>query len=355
MKHFHTAAPGKAVFRFMAIALLPAAFALGFVEPNVKNFAAGQKAKVEGVIVSRQGNTIKLRGQDDSIGTVDLNSDTEIKLKKGGFLFFKRTTNMDTDSLVSGLQVEVEGTGNDQGALVADKVTFDPDSMQATRQIDTRISPLEARTGAISSRTETLEGRAGKLEGRQGELESTEKQTQQQVTQVRTTAEQANKGVGNLNERVSDLDKYKETLKETVYFKINSSTLDDEDKQKLDQIIQQTKSEQAYIVEVAGYADTTGNAAFNQRLSQDRAISVTRYLEQQGDIPIHRILTPTGMGTSHEAADNTTREGRQMNRRVEVRVLVNQGIASGSTSSTGTSGTPGSTTPAGNLTPPPSE
>ena len=352
MKHFHTAAPGKAVFRFIAAALLPAVLALAFVEPNVKTFTAGEKTKVDGTIVSREGTVLKLRGDDDSIGTVELNPDTEIELKKGGFLFFKRTTDMNTDSLVSGLRVEVEGTGNDKGALVAKKVTFDPNSMKASKQIDTRISPLEARTGGIESRTGNLEGVTGKLEGRQGELETTQKQTAEEANRARMAAQKANQGVGSVNQRVSDIDKYKESLKETVYFPINSSKLSDEDKQKLDQIIQQTKSEQGYIVEVAGYADTTGNAALNQRLSQDRATSVTRYLEQMGDIPIHRILTPTGMGTSHEAADNSTREGRKMNRRVEVRVLINQGVVSSSASSTGTaSDTPA--TPTAATTPPP--
>ena len=38
------------------------------------------------------------------------------------------------------------------------------------------------------------------------------------------------------------------------------------------------------------------------------------------------ILAPSGMGTSHEAADNSTADGRKMNRRVEVKVLVSQGL-----------------------------
>jgi outer membrane protein OmpA-like peptidoglycan-associated protein len=55
------------------------------------------------------------------------------------------------------------------------------------------------------------------------------------------------------------------------------------------------------------------------------------YLEEQGNVPIYRITTPAGMGTSHEAAPNSTREGRKLNRRVEVTILVNQGVAPGAT------------------------
>src|SRR3954468_13037025 len=212
--------------------------------------------------------------------------------------------------------------------------------MKASRQIDARVSPIEGRTGALEGKTGQLEGRAGQLETRagqletkQGQLEDTEKQTQQQVGQVKTTAETANQGVSTTNQRISDLDRYQEKAKETVYFKVGSSVLDATEKQKLDNIIQQIQNEKGYAVEVAGFADTTGNAAHNQVLSEDRANAVVRYLQQQGNIPIHRILTPAGMGTSHEAADNKTRDGRKLNRRVEVTVLVNQGVVSGSGSS----------------------
>ncbi len=97
------------------------------------------------------------------------------------------------------------------------------------------------------------------------------------------------------------------------------------------------------MVEIAGFADTTGNSAVNQALSQRRAEAVIQYLEESGNIPIHRILTPSGLGTSHEAADNKTSAGRKLNRRVEVKVLVNQGLVSGTASAQATPA-PGATT-----------
>jgi len=334
MMQLLTRKQAKAALRFTAAALFCATLMLGYVEPNVRTFTAGQKVKVEGVIVSRDGQTIKLRGTDDSIGTVDLTQDTKIQLKHG---IFRRKASMNADSLVSGLRVEAEGQGNEKGELVANTVIFDPSSMKASRQIDTRVSPLEARAGGLEGRAGQLEGRAGQLEnragqveGRQGQLEDQQKQTVAQVGQVKQTAEQANQGVSEVNGRVSDLDKYQEKFKETVYFKLNSSVLADPEKQKLDTVIQQTQSEKGFVIEVAGFADKTGNANLNQTLSEQRANAVVRYLEQNGNIPIHRILTPAGMGTSHEAADNKTSSGRKLNRRVEVTVLVNQGVVGGS-------------------------
>jgi outer membrane protein OmpA-like peptidoglycan-associated protein len=94
-------------------------------------------------------------------------------------------------------------------------------------------------------------------------------------------------------------------------------------------LAQKALNEKGYVVEVAGFADRTGTANRNQTLSEQRADAVIRYLEQQGNIPIHRILAPAGMGTTHEAADNSTSAGRKLNRRVEVKVLVNQGVVAG--------------------------
>jgi outer membrane protein OmpA-like peptidoglycan-associated protein len=325
----------------MIPALVLSTLAFARVTPNARTFTAGQQMKVQGVILSRDGNSIKLRIDDDSIGTIDVSDATKIELKKGGFLFHRKNK-MDAAALVPGLQVEAEGKGNDRGELVANKVTFDPNSMRASRQIDSRVSPVEARTGTLEGRAGTLETRAGTLETRagqmdtrQGQLEDTEKNTQGMVGQVRTQADQANQGVTSVNKRVTDLDNYEAKDTATVYFKLNSAVLSPDAKRDLDELAKKALAAKGYMIEIAGYADVTGKASRNQVLSEQRANSVIRYLEQQGNIPIHRILAPAGMGTTHEAADNHTAEGRKMNRRVEVKVLVNQGLVAGSNGSEG--------------------
>jgi OmpA-OmpF porin, OOP family len=313
--------------------LLSAGLALS-VEPNTRVFTEGHKDKIRGVVLSRDGNTLKLRGDDDSLGTIDLTDDTKIQIKHG---IFGQKTDMKADSLVPGLEIEARGKGSENGDLIAAKVVFDPNSMRVSRQVDARVDPVEARTGALEGRAGQLESRAGQIEDRQGKLDDQQKQTEQQVgqvsdrvSQVKTEADQANQGVDAVNQRVSNLDNYQEKYSQVVYFRLNSSTLTPEDKQKLDNLAQQAKGEKGYSVQVAGYADKTGNAAYNQHLSQARADAVINYLAQQGDIPINRILTPAGMGTTHEAADNCTSAGRKLNRRVEVKVLVNQGLVSAS-------------------------
>lgn len=333
----------KRARRLLNVTLLISAEALltstlfAWVTPNARTFPAGEKTKVEGVIISRNGNTIKLRTSDDSVGTIDLTDTTKVQLKHG---IFGRKKAMDVNSLVPGLRVEAEGKGDDKGDLIADKLVFDPNSMRASRQIDTVVSPLEARTGTLENKAGQLENRTNEMENRQGQLENAQKQTDQQVGQVqtqvgqvKTSADQANQGVTDVNKRVSDLDNYEVADTATVYFKINSVALSPQAKQELDALAQKAQSAKGYVVEIAGYADTTGNASLNQALSERRADAVTRYLEQQGNIPIHRILAPAGMGTSHEAADNNTPQGRKLNRRVEVKLLVNQGVVQGANTS----------------------
>jgi OmpA-OmpF porin, OOP family len=76
-----------------------------------------------------------------------------------------------------------------------------------------------------------------------------------------------------------------------------------------------------------GYADSTGNAAMNTRLSEDRAKAVITYLVQRGNIPVRHIVAPGAMGEYGPIAPNETKAGRAENRRVEVKVLVNKGIS----------------------------
>jgi outer membrane protein OmpA-like peptidoglycan-associated protein len=61
-------------------------------------------------------------------------------------------------------------------------------------------------------------------------------------------------------------------------------------------------------------------------LSRRRAEAVVAYLEEVNGVPLRRVLTPTGMGTSQPVADNSTAEGRALNRRVEVKILVNRAL-----------------------------
>jgi OOP family OmpA-OmpF porin len=81
------------------------------------------------------------------------------------------------------------------------------------------------------------------------------------------------------------------------------------------------------VIQVAAFADSVGNTASNQVLSKERAQAVVAYLLQECSVPVGRIVSPGAMGETNPAASNETASGRGENRRAEVKVLVNKGIA----------------------------
>jgi outer membrane protein OmpA-like peptidoglycan-associated protein len=279
--------------------------------PASHHFLSGQKAKVKGIIISRDGDTLKLREGADMVATIALDDQTKVQIKKGAFKF--RREDMDMTALLPGLRVEAEGVGNGEGQLAAKKISFNPDDFKTARSLDTRVAPLE--------------GKQAQLEGKQGELEGRQKKTEQDVQKAQNEAEIANAGVAELHERMSSLDDYDTKYMATVYFATNKSDLDDQATKDLDELVRRALPLRGYMIEVAGFADTTGNAKRNQELSELRAEEVVRYLQQVGKVPLRRIMAPAGLGTSISAADNATEEGRRKNRRVEVRLIVNKGQA----------------------------
>jgi len=113
----------------------------------------------------------------------------------------------------------------------------------------------------------------------------------------------------------------------TVLFKVNSVMLSPSDQAALDQLATKAMAAKGYVIEVAGYTDSTGSAGRNRALSQQRADAVVRYLQEHHDIPLRRMVTPFGYGDIRPVASNGSVEGRRQNRRVEVKILVNKGIA----------------------------
>jgi outer membrane protein OmpA-like peptidoglycan-associated protein len=113
-----------------------------------------------------------------------------------------------------------------------------------------------------------------------------------------------------------------------VNFRSGSATLSPESKTTLDDIASKAMNAKGYVLEVSGYADATGSVARNRVLSQRRADAVIRYLVENHNIPLRRIVTPYGYGEMNPVGENETREGRAQNRRVEIKLLVNKGLTS---------------------------
>jgi outer membrane protein OmpA-like peptidoglycan-associated protein len=281
-----------------------------------RSVAVGEKAEVEGTIVNRDPDSITVRDERGYETLVVLNDQMSVKSKGG---FFRRGKNYDVTSLLTGLIVEVEGRGNAQGQLVANKIRFDKDDLKVARSIDTRVNPVEGRLSVVEAENDTLAGQVD-------ELNAVSREIRAEASRANAEADRANAGVSLTNERISSLDDYDVQGETTVFFKVNSARLTPEGMADLDEIARQAAAMKGYIIEVAGFTDATGSVEKNRRLSQQRADAVVRYLQENHEIPLRRMVTPFGFGETRFIADNESREGREQNRRVEVKVLVSRGI-----------------------------
>jgi OOP family OmpA-OmpF porin len=141
---------------------------------------------------------------------------------------------------------------------------------------------------------------------------------------AQTAANDAVHRADSLDQVVKGLDNYKSLADVSVTFGFDKSALSDDDKSQLDQFAGQLGSQNSYILEVTGGTDSTGPAQYNYDLSQRRADAVVQYLASKYNVPAHRFYL-IGIGKDKEVAPNDSRENRQKNRRVEIRLLTNMG------------------------------
>lgn len=269
---------------------------------TIQSIPNGAKLKFKGVVIAREGDIFRIRDRNRTDYQVLITDRTSVKTH-GGFL--RSGKKYPVTDILRGLIVEVEGRGDSQGQLVAEKIRFDESDMRAAITSDTRVTPVEENQQRMAGQMDELYAVAA---------------------EARTEATAANARIDNLDE--VDV---QETV--AVTFRVNSAVLSPEAKQQLDDFAAKASTAKAYTIEVAGHTDSTGSEAKNFRLSRARADAVVQYLAVNHKIPLRRFITPMGYGKTEAVADNTTPAGRAQNRRVEVKMLLNRGMSQ-TTSST---------------------
>ena len=263
--------------------------------PTFRPVPSGSKMKFEGVVIDRTADTFTIRDRTRTDYQVRLTDDTSIK-SKGGFL--RGGKKYPVTDILRGLIVEVEGRGDPQGELVADKIRFRESDMRSSITSEARVRPVEENQEKIAN----------------------------QMDELYAIAQEARQQVAAVNDRVTALDEYDVQAHVAVTFRVNSAVLSPEAKQQLDDFATKALASSGYMIEISGHTDSTGGEAKNMRLSRDRAESVVEYLTVRHKIPARRFITPMGYGKSDAVADNSTSAGRQQNRRVEVKILANRGL-----------------------------
>jgi outer membrane protein OmpA-like peptidoglycan-associated protein len=304
-----------------AIALASAGYA--------QTFTAGQKGKVKGVIKSRSGDLVKV--QDDKTGSlavVKITDDTKV-LRDKHRVVFHRHEDMDVTAMVPGLTISAEGVGNADSQLEASKITFSPDAFAI--EVAQQQEIMANKSAASNAQSTANQGVTAA-----GDAQSSANQAQTSANQAGSMAQAAGgvavmnaADIQTVNKRVSDLDDYKTVAEAVVYYPTGQYTLDDAAKADLDKLAALALTTDGYMIEVAGYASKTGTKSANQQLSEDRAAAVANYLRNKGSIPMRRILAPAGFGSTHPDATNSDAQGRALDRRVDVKLIVNKGLQGG--------------------------
>lgn len=236
---------------------------------------------IKGVITARNDNRMKITTADGASTIVAVDEAT--KIRAGAGLFGIRTK-LAQDALLNGLPVTVKtwraGDGP-SGELVASRISFRNSDLKTATMIRNGTSQrFDEQTAA----TESLRGRMG------------------------------------------DIDKYNIKATTEVHFATGKTELSAQDKAQLCNTATTAQANENALLLVVGYTDSTGGDDFNQELSEKRAGRVINYLQQACGWKPYRMLTPTGMAKADPAAPNDTPEGKAMNRRVAVNILVSKSV-----------------------------
>lgn len=292
-------------------------------QQTYKSVGDGEKVKQKGTIVSRSGDSLIMR---DVVGAdmyyVELLPDTKVqtykKMLRGGDQF-------PASYLLRGLRVQVTGAGNAAGHIVAKQIDFDPEDLRTAQALQVSVDAVEAQAEANRRKIEEDEARIAAQE-------ENAKRMAGQIDEANAAAAKAQAAADRANNRINGLGDY-DTIKTIVVpFATGSSVLGPKAKSIIDEAAKWAKGQpeeakKGWMVAVIGFADSTGNTAKNKTLSEKRANAVIGYLVSKHSLQLTRLVQPFGAGVDMPAATNTTAAGRAANRRVEIRLLLNKGIA----------------------------
>lgn len=296
--------------RIKSLGIVSIAFlALMFVA--LSSTIVSAQTKIEGVIKGRSGSEIILQTADSPKLIVLLTDSTDVAQVVGALKARKKEMSM--AALIPGLPIQVEGNINADNQLVATKIRFKGDDLQQAQAIQAGLA--ETNQQAQQNKAE-LEKQNAELAAQNAAL--SEQQKKIAANQAAIAANTARFG------QLNDYYIYDEV---TVYFGNGKTKVDPKYNPQLVALAEKAKDVKGYMIQVKGYASSSGSASLNQKLSDERANNVTNILLQDGHVPLTNMLAPGAMGESRQVGNDKTAESEAQNRRVVVRVLQNKAIA----------------------------
>jgi OmpA-OmpF porin, OOP family len=282
----------------------------------VMGMAFGEKIKSKGVITLRSGDTLTVE-TDDGTTTVVVTPETKVQHPIG---LGARKRQVGQEVLIPGLKLKFEGTG-DENQVTAETITFDRDDLSIAKVIQAGLNPT-AQQQARNMQTYEANKQAtdAAIAANKQEIEANQQRIAANQQGIQEVAQSTQK-------RFAELTDWSVKREATVRFEVGDSTLSAEHKQAIADLAQAALQTKGYMIEVKGFADSTGSLVSNQQLSKERAQAVVAYLLQDCRVPVKNIVAPGAMSETHPVASNETAFGRAENRRVELKVLVNKGLS----------------------------
>ena len=281
----------------------------------------GQKTKILGIINSRDGEKLVMTALDGSARyTVHVLDTTSVKTNTKGI--FRGGETYSVSYLLRGLRIEVEGTGNSDGEIAAKSIRFNETDLRTAQSLESRIDPVEQKQASNTGRITAAEENAKRMSGQIDENAAL-------AAAAKGTADEALAAANLANTRLNGLDEYEPIKTIVVPFAVGSYTIGPKGRAIIDEAAAwaATQDRKGWMFAVVGFADSTGKTAANKTLSERRANSVIGYLVGKHNLQLTRLIQPFGAGVDQPIASNATAAGRAQNRRVEIRVLLNKGIA----------------------------
>jgi outer membrane protein OmpA-like peptidoglycan-associated protein len=230
---------------------------------------------LQGRIISHEGDKLVVRSGDGADTTVMLTPDTKVQAVVG-LVGVRREDHPRTD-LIHGLAVNIDTVQN--GAEVdAASITFKPSDLKMAQTVQAGTADAKQRIIAKQQENE---------------------------------------------QRFSQIGQFDVKAKTAVYFDSGKTTIGAQGKKDLKAIADQAAQTPGGLLRVVGFTDSTGSAATNQKLSNQRASAVTAYLLSECGVPGNKFASPTGLGDTL-SGDDAASSAKAQNRRVTVFILVSK-------------------------------
>src|SRR6185295_8080080 len=240
--------------------------------PEARAVLQEEVKKMKGIVVKREPDSFTM---SETTGgpqtTVLLTENTEVKSHKRGA--FRGTKEYGASYILRGLRLEIDGSRNSDGAVVADKIRFDEQDLRTAQALKATLDPAEAE---INEKLKQQQAESERLAGQIEENRALTNQAQAAADAAAESAKKAQQTADYANNRINGLDDFDSIKTITVLFTTNSSTLGPKAKATIDEAAAwvKTQNTKGWVMAVIGYADSTGNSQRNIDLSERRANAV---------------------------------------------------------------------------------